>query len=326
MNAAQPKSVEGQVDSSKVKENQLPQEIISTVDSLKAYTNQQKTLSSDIVRTSSRKIKNINSELNALNWSLADIHTNVEANFIGIKQLRTETNKSRQEAEIAQRTHETPAGLQFENVAPLHYFMELVQKFENDMLTIRKQLELTETHIRSLTNPQAFTADDLKKGLQQIHECFVALAGRLQETHRTVENQSEQFRNVMKHRGRDKALESFHDGASSTADYASLPFQIASGYRAIIPNVACGPTPFSAIGIEPYSSLNRLNATSGGPATAATAQTVASAPTAFGGQAGSSTSTMFGAQQPNSAPFGSFFGDRSGFSLGQSPVATKRSK
>lgn len=326
MNAAQPKSVEGQVDSSKVKENQLPQEIIFTVDALKAYTNQQKTLSSDIVRTSSRKIRNINSELNALNWSLADIHANVEANFIGIKQLRNETNKSRQEAEIAQRTQETPAGLQFENVAPLHYFMELVQKFENDMLTIRKQLELTETHIRSLTNPQAFTADDLKKGLQQIHECFVALAGRLQETHRTVENQSEQFRNVMKHRGRDKALDSFHDGASSTADYASLPFQIASGYRAIIPNVACGPTPFSAIGIEPYSSLSRLNATSGGQASVAQATTAATAPGAFGGQAAPGTSTMFGAQQSNPAPFGGFFGDKSGFGLGQSPVATKRSK
>lgn len=311
VNATQPKTIEGQVDSSKVKENQLPQEIIATVDALKAYTNQQKTLSSDIVRTSSRKIKNINSDLDALNWSLADIHSKVETNFISIKQLRNETNKSRQEAEIAQRTQETPAGLQFENTAPLHFFMELMQKFEHDMLTIRKQLELTETHIRSLTNPQAFTADDLKKGLQQIHECFVALAGRLQETHRAVETQNEQFLNVMKHRGRDKPLDSYHDGASSSTELTSQPFQIASGYRAIIPNVSCGPTPFSSIGIEPYSSLSKLNASQH-----------ASGPSGFGSASGS---TMFSGQQ-NPPAFGSLFGDKSGYGLGQSPVATKRAK
>lgn len=257
MSTAQPKTIEGQTDSAKVKENQLPQEIIATADSLKAYTNQQKTISSDIVRASSRKIANLNNELDTLNWTLAEIHSNVESNFAAIKQLRAETNKARQEAEIAQRTHETPSGLQFENTAPLLYFMELVRKFESDMLTIRKQLELTETHIRSLTNPQSFTADDLKKGLLQIHECFIALAGRLQETHRTVEVQNEQFLNLMKHRGRDnKVIESICDSGNSNND-GSLPIiqQIASGCRAIIPNVACGPTPFSSFRTEPYGML-----------------------------------------------------------------------
>ncbi|XP_055318777.1 nuclear pore complex protein Nup58 isoform X2 [Sitodiplosis mosellana] len=260
INAAQPKTIEGQTDSAKVKENQLPQEIIATVDSLKAYTNQQKTIGSDIVRASSRKITNVNSELDTLNWALAEIHSNVESNFAAIKQLRAETNKARQEAEIAQRTHETPAGLQFENTAPLQYFMELVQKFESDMLTIRKQLELTETHIRSLTNPQTFTADDLKKGLQQIHECFVALAGRLQETHRAVETQNEQFINLMKHRGRDKV--NIYDGGNNSAADGSQPIiqQIASGCRAIIPNVACGPTPFSSFRNEPAHGMFRNSA------------------------------------------------------------------
>lgn len=260
INAAQPKTIEGQSDSGKVKENQLPQEIISTVDSLKTYTTQQKTISSDIVRASSRKITNVNSELGTLIWELAEIHSNLETNFTAIKQLRSETNKARQEAEIAQRTHETPSGLQFENTAPLQYFMDLVRKFETDMLTIRKQLELTEMHIRSLTNPQTFTADDLKKGLQQIHECFVALAGRLQETHRAVEIQNEQFLNLMKHRGRDKVVESVYDGGNSNAD-GSQPIiqQIASGCRAIIPNVACGPTPFSSFRSEPYGSFNFMS-------------------------------------------------------------------
>lgn len=311
VNAAQPKMIEGQTDSSKVKENQLPQEIIVTVDSLKAYTNQQKTISSDIVRTSSRKITNTNTELDTLNWSLADIHSNVETNFIAIKQLRVETNKARQEAEIAQRTQETPSGLQFENTAPLHYFMDLVKKFESDMLTIRKQLELTETHIRSLTNPQTFTADDLKKGLQQIHECFIALAGRLQETHRTVETQNEQFLNLMKHRGRDKAHENFsHDSASNTGENPSQSIQFASGYRAIIPNVACGPTPFSSFGSEPYGNLHKLNSSA------------SAIQSGFGVMNNNSTNT-FGTN-PNPG-FGTYFGDKN-YGLSNSALGSKRAK
>lgn len=302
INAAQPKTIEGQTDSSKVKENQLPQEIIATVDSLKAYTHQQKTISSDIVRASSRKITNINSELEKLNWALAEIHSNVENNFLAIKQLRTETNKARQEAEIAQRTQETPSGLQFENTAPLYYFMDLLRKFESDMLTIRRQLELTETHIRSLTNPQPFTGDDMKKGLQQIHECFVALAGRLQETHRVVETQNEQFLNLMKHRGRDKAIENIYDGASSNADITHpMIQQIASGCRAIIPNVACGPTPFSSFPND--ASTSGISA----------GFNVANSSGAFGT---SQNASGFGAS-------GSLFGD---FNLSKPPLGSKRAK
>lgn len=302
INAAQPKTIEGQTDSSKVKENQLPQEIIATVDSLKAYTNQQKTISSDIVRASSRKITNINSELEKLNWALAEIHSNVENNFLAIKQLRIDTNKARQEAEIAQRTQETPSGLQFENTAPLYYFMDLIRKFESDMLTIRKQLELTETHIRSLSNPQPFTADDMKKGLHEIHECFVALAGRLQETHRLVETQNEQFLNLMKHRGRDKAIENIYDGASSNADITHpMIQQIASGCRAIIPNVACGPTPFSSFPADPSTSgiSTGFNVTNN-----------------YGAFGASQNTSGFGAS-------GSLFGD---FNLSKPPLGSKRAK
>lgn len=59
INATQPKTIEGKNDSTKVKEAQTPHEIYTTLDSMKTYIKQQKTLNTDIARTSHRKLFNV---------------------------------------------------------------------------------------------------------------------------------------------------------------------------------------------------------------------------------------------------------------------------
>lgn len=322
VNAAQPKATEGRTDSSKVKELQLPQEIIATVDTLKAHFKQQKTLSSDIVRASTTKLYNISNELNKLNWSLTEIHNNVDANYAAIKQLRGETTKAIQEAEIAQRTHDTLSGLQFENTAPLFYFMELVRKFEAEMQNLSKQVELTEKHMNSLANPQVFTADDLKKGLQQIHECFIALAGRLQETHRMVETQNEQFLNLMKHREKGTTIVNVYEGAGSEFDNQQLTQRFHSTSRAIIPNASCGPTPFSS-----FVGANQL----GKQLTAGTNNANNASNSAFGGSGntwGGAAPLAVGGMSfgGNSGLFGNASGTTEEYNLQKPPLGTKRNK
>lgn len=238
---------EGKPESTKVKETQVPKEIIQSVEEFKTYLKQQKTLSSDIVRTSDRKLKSVTEEIQRLNCSVQEVSINVDNNKLAIKLLRADTSRIIQHADMAQRTHETPTGLQFENVLPQIYFNELIHKYENDLLTLKHQVELTEKHLQSLSNPQNFTGQDLKRGLQQLHESFIALAGRVQDNHTKTEAQKEQYLNIRKFALRDNT-NVFEVAEKSNENQLS--------------KVQFGPNPFSNNGMNISSASKWSNQTS----------------------------------------------------------------
>lgn len=72
-------------------------------------------------------------------------------------KLKQDTAKALQNAEIAQRTNDTPPGLQYENNAPLLFFMELTENFEHDLMLFRSQIETTEKHIQTMMTPKTLT-------------------------------------------------------------------------------------------------------------------------------------------------------------------------
>lgn len=233
MNATKPKAVEGKNENAKVKESQVPQEIVLLADNLKSHIKQQKEISSDIAKSSTRKLFGVQNEIQNLSYSLSDISNLIDNNYAAVKSLRAETAEAIQYADMAQRTHDTHANLQYENTAPIQYFMNLVQKYENEIIKLRGQVELTEKHMKSLTNPQKLSAEDLKRGITQIHESFISLASRVLDVHQKVEDQKEQYLNLRKYLLHDKT--NVFDEVETSTSKTSLA------------KVISGPTPFSTI-------------------------------------------------------------------------------
>ncbi|EDV48471.1 probable nucleoporin Nup58 [Drosophila erecta] len=234
VSATQPKLGDNKQDGIKIKETQVPDEIVKTVDALKVYIKQQKTISSDIGRTSTSKFTNVSHEITNLKWALQNMANSVEGSNQQIRLMRQETVKAIQSLEMAQRTQDTPAGLQFENSAPFQYFQCLVAKYEQDLIAFRQQIALTERHMHALSNPQSISPEDLKRGFRQLNESFISLAGRLHEVHQRVEEQKEHYLNLRRYRLRDAT------NVFERIDNPPLP-------SAEPQRISSGPTPFSNI-------------------------------------------------------------------------------
>ena len=191
--ATNPTTESNQATSQNVKESNIPNELLVTVEDFKKYVKEERGISSDIAHTSVKVHDKISEEINGLNQLVNTLSTGLAKNCMLLDKIKMEAAQEIQNAEIAQRTRDTPPGLQYENLAPYDYFSTLLSKFETQMLHYRRQIEETEQHLHSMTTGQQLSPEDISRALQKLHTAFIALAGQYQTIHEAVLSQSESF-------------------------------------------------------------------------------------------------------------------------------------
>lgn len=135
------------------KDQPLPNEILQTVEQFKETVKQQKGYSSDIARCSINEFRKVEQEIDLLNNLLNEVESQLQKNRHTAEKLKYETAKCFQNVEMAQRTHDTPPGLQYENVAPTKYFLDLVTHFEHEMHSLKTQIDTVDKFAKNNQNP-----------------------------------------------------------------------------------------------------------------------------------------------------------------------------
>lgn len=148
----------GRTDTLAAKENPVPNEILQSIESFKQFVKDQKAQSSDIARGSARPFVKVREDIDIINSVLTEVGNDLQRNQQQADKLKYDSAKCLHNAEMAQRTQDTPPGLQFENTAPLQYFMELVNQFEQDLHALRVQIDVTDKHFQSLHEPRFLTS------------------------------------------------------------------------------------------------------------------------------------------------------------------------
>ncbi|XP_076236238.1 nuclear pore complex protein Nup58 isoform X2 [Calliopsis andreniformis] len=228
------------------KDNVWPPELLQTIDKFKEFVKEQKVLSSDIARGSARPLNRCAEDTALLMEILTTLAGSVQRDRSSADKLRQDTAKALQNAEIAQRTHDTPPGLQYENNAPLLFFMELADTFEHDLMLFRSQIETTEKHIQTMMTPKTLTPQELTMAMSKLHESLVAVAGKLQGVHSKVQQQKEQYLNFRKYVLKD-----------NTNVFEDIKPDVKPS-RSSIGKIASGPTPFGP-GNKSFLSSTTLN-------------------------------------------------------------------
>lgn len=132
------------------KEQPLPNELQQTVQNFKEFVKKQKTYSSDVARYSIKEFKKVESEIDLATNLLNEVEKQLQNNRSVAEKLKHDTAKVLQNVEIAQRTFDTPPGLQYDNTSPLNFFVELADTFERDMYALKLQIDNTDKYVKNL--------------------------------------------------------------------------------------------------------------------------------------------------------------------------------
>ncbi|XP_028131195.2 nuclear pore complex protein Nup58 isoform X1 [Diabrotica virgifera virgifera] len=293
------------------KDQPLPNELLQTVEAFKGFVKQQKVYSSDISKCSARDFKKVEQDIKQLTALLKNVEHQLQINRQLAENLKYDTAKCLQDVEIAQRTQDTPPGLQYENTEPLKFFLNLADKFEKDMQALKSQIEGAESYVKNHRNPNPVTSQDMALGMRRLHESFVALAGRLHSVHSQVESQKEAYLQMRKQLYND-----------NTNPFDSHEGNLSHIFNYPLPKIATGPTPFSNLSLGATSLFagqqNQSTMSFSTPTTAAPGFSNMTFGTSFVSQLGGNSSQLFAApslgQSTNS------------FQLQKPPTGNKRGK
>ncbi|XP_056012470.1 nucleoporin p58/p45-like isoform X2 [Ostrea edulis] len=192
--ATDPKAGDGKT----LKKSHLPPEIMKTVEDFKTFVKDEKTVQEGISRMSSNPMHKVQEDVVSLKQLLSIVSNGLQRNACAVEKLKKEMTQELKNAEMAQRTKDIPAGLQYENTAPTEYFQRLVENFETQMLTYRQQIETLEGHLHSISQPSVLSPEELIDLLRKLHETFIALAAQLHQVHEAVKTQKELYLNYRK--------------------------------------------------------------------------------------------------------------------------------
>jgi len=180
-------------DGKTLKESLLVPQLVATVDNLQKFVKDEKCVREDIARMSSKPMARVQEEVTALRQLLAVVSTGLQRNACSVDTLKKEMTQKLKNAEMAQRTRDVPPGLQYENTAPTGFFHQLVEEFEDRMVSYRQQIETLDSHLAALHNSGTHTPSEFLALLKKQHETFISLAAQLQTVHEAVKSQKDQY-------------------------------------------------------------------------------------------------------------------------------------
>lgn len=228
------------------KETPIPDDIARGVETFRQYVKKQKSFSSEIARCSSKPLLKVQEDTDAMKQVLSNNTAGLQRLRSIADKLKADTAKALQHTEMAQRTHDTPPGLQYDNTAPLQYFAELVAGFERDIKLFRQEIENAERHVHARVQLTGISPAELTQAMRRLYDSFVALAGRLHSVHSQVKAQKEQYLSLRKYILND-ASDVFDEAARSRVNVDS---SIGGGKGFPPSKTMVGPTPFSALNAQ----------------------------------------------------------------------------
>lgn len=258
------------------KQNKLPNEISTTVESFKEFVKKQKSLSSEVMRASVKPLYKVSREAESTLREVLSLSGELSRGRAHSRRLRAAAAAALAAAETATRDYTTP-GSELEGTAPPAYVKELIAELEQQLITFRRQMDVADKQMQS--SPKLLSEQELTMGIRRMHESLVALAGRLQAVHTQVEAQKEQYLNLRKYilkdptnvfdapspstsldqilRDAETNRKKLKSGAFTDISQGSA---VLSDPRAALGNLQqlAGPTPFTYVGsaMSPFPSVD----------------------------------------------------------------------